>query len=82
MTLAEKKQLVARFLARCNEYADAKLEGYHTQARAERGPEALSLADKISHWSAYRAFNEHTIAELETSRLDSWFDSSFDSSFD
>lgn len=78
MTLAEKKQLVARFLARCNEYADAKLEAYHAQARAEQGPEALSLADKISHWSAYRAFNEHAIGELETTRLDSWFDSSFD----
>ena len=74
VTLSEKKQLVARFLARCNEYADAKLEEYHARARTESGPDALELADKISHWSAYRAFNEHAIAELATPALDAWFD--------
>ena len=74
MTLSEKKRLIAQFLARCNEYADAKLADYHAQARLETGTEALALADKISHWSAYRAFNAHAIAELETTALDDWFD--------
>ena len=74
MTLNEKKQLVARFLTRCNEYADAKIDEYHARARTQDAEEALALADKIGHWSAYKAFNQHAIAELETAALDDWFD--------
>ena len=76
LTLAEKKRLVARFLTRCNEYADAKLEQYLEDCAAPpgSGAETLALADKISHWAAYKAFNQHAIAELETAALDAWFD--------
>lgn len=74
MTLTEKKQLVARFLARCNEYADAKLEEYHARTQTPDANEALALADKIGHWSAYKAFNQHAMAELTTAALDDWFD--------
>jgi hypothetical protein len=35
---------------------------------------AVRLQDEICHWTAYKAFNEHAIAELEDGRLDDWFD--------
>jgi hypothetical protein len=34
---------------------------------------ALGIQDKIGHWTAYRTFNEHTLGELATPRLDDWF---------
>ena len=37
------------------------------------GMTALGIQDKIGHWTAYRAFNEHTLSELATARLDDWF---------
>jgi hypothetical protein len=78
LTLVEKKTLITRFLARCNVYADAKLaayiEEYLASLHAGNTAEALSLADKISHWSAYKAFNRHAIGELETTALDEWLD--------
>ena len=73
-SLDQKKQLVADFLGRCNQYADAKLAAYQTQLPALSGADAVAVADKINHWAAYRAFNEHAIRELETNILDSWFD--------
>lgn len=72
-TLAAKKSVVAGFLQHCNAYADNKLSEYRAAARTANGPEAEELADKIHDWSAYRKFNEHTIAELQTDRLDAWF---------
>lgn len=78
MTLVEKKALITRFLARCNEYADTKLaayiEEYRASSQAGNTAEALSLAAKISHWTAYQAFNRHAIGELETTALDDWLD--------
>jgi hypothetical protein len=73
MTLEEKKRLVAAFLQHCNRYADGKLAEYRTALDGASGWRALELQDKVGHWSAYRAFNEHTIEELETARLDEWF---------
>lgn len=72
MTLEEKKRLIGRFLERCNAYADRELEGLRARLEHARGKEALELADKIAHWSAYRAFNEHAIEELASERLDDW----------
>lgn len=73
MTLSERKRLVTGFLRRCNRYADDKLDGYRERLRAAKGFEALEIEDKISHWTAYRTFNEYTIEELEgTDRLDAW----------
>jgi len=74
MDLNERKRLVTRFLERCNEYADRQLAGYRAELEHARGPRALELADKIAHWTAYRAFNEHAIAELATPRLDDWLE--------
>jgi hypothetical protein len=75
MTLQEKKALISRFLRQCNEYADAELARYRQQlSAAASGRDALALQDKISHWTAYRAFNEHAMEELAGDMLDSWFD--------
>lgn len=73
MTLREQKRLIGRFLRRCNAYADDKLGAYRERLAHATGFEALELQDKISHWTAYKAFNEFTIDELETTdRLDAW----------
>jgi hypothetical protein len=72
--LGEKKRLVADFLARCNRYADAKIADYTARAAGLEGTEALANSDKLSHWHAYRAFNEHALRELASDALDDWFD--------
>ncbi len=74
MTLDDKKALVTKFLEHCNDYAGGQLAGYRAQLEHARGTQALEVADKIAHWSAYRAFNEHAIAELATPRLDAWLE--------
>jgi hypothetical protein len=74
MELLQKKALIRQFLDRCNRYADDQLRGYRAAFEAATPAEQLALADKIGHWSAYRTFNEHAMAELETDRLDGWFD--------
>lgn len=75
MTLEEKKTLIRRFLRQCNDYADGQLARYRGElASAASGREALVVQDKISHWTAYRAFNEYTLEELAGDMLDSWFD--------
>jgi len=74
MTLEEKRRLVIRFLERCNAYADRELAKHRERLDAARGREALEIADRITHWAAYRAFNEHAIGELESSRLDDWLE--------
>lgn len=71
--IAEKKAVVAQFIARCNDYADAMLARYRAELAGATGMTALGVQDKIGHWTAYRAFNEHTLGELETARLDDWF---------
>jgi hypothetical protein len=74
MTLAEKKAVVEQFIAKCNDYASGKLAEYRRELDAASGRDALALQDKIGHWTAYRTFNEHTLAELATRKLDAWFD--------
>ena len=70
----EKKRIVSAFLRQCCTYADDKLVQYRQQLPAATGMEALAVQDKISHWTAYRAFTEYTIEELTTAELDAWFD--------
>lgn len=73
MTLSEQKSLVADFLAQCNRYADGKLDEYRRRLATASGGQALEIQDKITHWTAYRVFNEHAIAELQSGALDDWF---------
>lgn len=74
MDLKKKKELVAQFLRKCNGYADQRLAGYREQAASLAGLDALIIADKIHHWTTYKAFNEFTISELDSGELDDWFD--------
>jgi hypothetical protein len=73
MEAAAKKAVVADFLARCNRYAEGQLDKYRVLLAAASGSEALAVQDKIGHWTAYRAFNEHALAELARGELDDWF---------
>jgi hypothetical protein len=73
MNSADKKAVVVDFLRRCNRYADGQLARYRTELEGVDGAEALALADKIAHWTAYRAFNEHALAEIDRGELDDWF---------
>jgi hypothetical protein len=73
MDAAAKKAVVADFLARCNRYADAQLDKYRAQLATASAVEALAVQDKIGHWTAYRAFNVHALAELARGELDAWF---------
>jgi hypothetical protein len=73
MDVAAKKAVVADFLARCNAYAEAQLQKYRAQLQAAQPAEAVIVQDKIGHWTAYRAFNEHALAELARGELDDWF---------
>ncbi len=74
MTLIERKSLIARFLGRCNRYADGKIDEYRSQLEGASARRALELQDMIGHWTSYRAFNEYTIDELGTERLDDWLE--------
>lgn len=73
MDAAAKKAVVADFLARCNRYADAQLDKYRAQLAAASAVDALAVQDKIGHWTAYRTFNVHALAELARGELDDWF---------
>jgi hypothetical protein len=70
----ERKELIRDFLRKCNNYAEGKLAECSMEAAASTGMAALRLQDEICHWTAYKAFNEHAITELEDGRLDHWFD--------
>jgi hypothetical protein len=73
MEAQAKKAVVADFLTRCNRYADSQLDKYRAELAALSGREALAVQDKIGHWTAYRAFNEHALEELARGELDDWF---------
>jgi hypothetical protein len=73
METQAKKAVVADFLTRCNRYADGQLDKYRAELATLSGGEALAVQDKIGHWTAYRAFNEHALAELARGELDDWF---------
>lgn len=74
MDLGSKKALVARFIERCNRYADAELARYRAELEQATGSRAAELERRIAEWAAYRKFNEYTLRELETPELDDWFD--------
>jgi hypothetical protein len=74
MSPAEKKAVVVQFLTKCNDYADRKLVDYHRRLAGASGVDALAIQDKIGHWTAYRTFNEHTLDELATTKLDAWLE--------
>ena len=73
MNIAAKKAVVVDFLARCNRYADGRIQHYHAQLAAASARDALAIQDKIGHWTAYRAFNEHALGEIDRGELDEWF---------
>jgi hypothetical protein len=75
MDSAEKKAAVTDFLNRCNRYAEAELAKYRQQLVTADAGAALAIQDKIGHWTAYRAFNAHALAEIGRGELDDWFES-------
>lgn len=72
-TANEKKRIVEDFLNRCNDYSDNKLRKYRASLTGADGEQDLAIQDRITHWVAYRAFNEHAIMELKGTELDDWF---------
>jgi hypothetical protein len=73
MNSADKKAVVADFLQRCNRYAEEQLAKYRRALVDANGADALAIQDKIGHWTAYRAFNEHALGEIDRGELDDWF---------
>ena len=73
MSSADKKAVVADYLRKCNGYAEAQLTKYRQALAAASAAEALAIQDKIGHWTAYRAFNEIALGELDRGELDDWF---------
>ena len=70
----EKKRIIADFLTRCNTYAAERISHYRAELDTVTQMDAMAIQDKIGHWTAYRAFNEYTIAELDSNELDDWFE--------
>jgi hypothetical protein len=73
MNSADKKAVVADFLTRCNGYAEGQLAKYRQELGTADAAAALAIQDKICHWTAYRAFNEHALGEIGRGELDDWF---------
>jgi hypothetical protein len=73
MNRADKKAVVTDFLRRCNQYAEDRLAKYRRDLVAADAATALTIQDKIGHWTAYRAFNEHALGEIGRGELDDWF---------
>ena len=73
MNSADKKAVVADFLRRCNRYAEGQLAKYRQELGVADEAAALTIQDKIGHWTAYRAFNEHALGEIARGKLDDWF---------
>jgi hypothetical protein len=73
MDVAAKKTVVTDFLLRCNVYADGQLAKYRRELEGATAAQALTIQDKIGHWTAYRAFNEHALREVAAGELDDWF---------
>jgi hypothetical protein len=73
MNSADKKAAVTDFLKRCNHYAEGQLAKYRQDLTVADAATALTIQDKIGHWTAYRAFNEHALDEIRRGGLDDWF---------
>lgn len=71
-SLDDDKRIISDFLRRCNGYADERIAHYSGQLEGSAAAAALALQDKIGHWCAYRAFNEHALDELARGELDDW----------
>jgi hypothetical protein len=74
ITIEQQKEIVTRFLRKCNRSSLARLDAYRARQGLRPTIEGLVLAAKIGQWSAYYAFNEFTIDELKTAELDDWFE--------
>lgn len=74
-SLDDRKRIIIDFLHRCNGYAEERLVHYASELDAVSPSQALAVQDKIGHWCAYRAFNEHAITELRQGLLDEWLGS-------
>lgn len=70
-----RKRIITDFLERCNAYADERIAHYSAAFDGTTAAEALALQDKLGHWRAYLAFNEHAIKELQAGELDHWLGS-------
>ena len=60
----DRKAVVADFLRKCIDYANASIE-----RKQQRGQD-----DLIPAWQSYIEFTQHAIDEIHTGKLDSWFD--------
>lgn len=70
----KRKSIVTAFLRRCNDYADRELARYLEQLGSTTDAAiALSIQDKLVHWSAYKAFNDVALTEITHGQLDEWF---------
>lgn len=68
-----QKRIVNDFLVRCNVYATERVAHYQSQLQAAAPADAVAICDKLSHWAAYRAFNDYTLREIADGTLDEWF---------
>ena len=60
----DRKAVVADFLTKCIDYANASI-----QRKMKRGQDEL-----IPAWETYIEFTQHSIDEIHTGKLDSWFE--------
>ncbi len=63
MDIAERRDIVSRFLRRCVKYADESIE-----RKKSRGDDS----SEISNWENYRQFTSFSASEVESGELDSW----------
>ena len=60
----DRKAVVADFLRKCVDYANASIE-----RKQQRGQDEL-----IPAWQTYIEFTQHAIDEIHTGKLDAWFE--------
>ena len=60
----DRKAVVADFLTKCIDYANASIE-----RKRKRGEDGL-----IPAWETYIEFTQHSIDEIHSGKLDSWFE--------
>ena len=65
MDIAQRREIVSRFLRRCVTYADASIE--RKKSRNEDPSD-------ISNWENYRQFTSFSASEVESGELDTWLE--------
>ena len=65
MDIAQRREIVSRFLRRCVTYADASIE-----RKKSRNENPLD----ISNWENYRQFTSFSASEVESGELDTWLE--------